>query len=121
MSHHPYVHMIVPGGGIAPDGSRWVSSRSAFLFPVRVLGELLRRFFLTRVIALHDTGRLSFFGSDRAPHRSPVIPAPPGAAPDEALGGLFQGTLRRTGGGARLSVALHAPGRHLEHAPHPFR
>jgi hypothetical protein len=63
MTHHPHVHMIVPGGGIAPDGSRWISSRPAFLLPVRVLGKLFRRLFLTRLVALHDAGRLSFFGS----------------------------------------------------------
>lgn len=63
MTHHPHVHMIVPGGGIAPDGSRWISSRPAFLLPVRVLGKLFRRLFLTRLIALHDASRLAFFGS----------------------------------------------------------
>jgi hypothetical protein len=63
MTHHPHVHMIVPGGGISMDGSRWVSSRAAFLLPVRVLGKLFRRLFLTRLLALHDAGRLAFFGS----------------------------------------------------------
>jgi hypothetical protein len=63
LTHHPHVHMIVPGGGIAPDGGRWISSRAAFLFPVRVLGKLFRRLFLTRLVALHDAGRLAFFGS----------------------------------------------------------
>ena len=63
MTHHPHVHMIVPGGGIAPDGSRWVSSRPTFLLPVRVLGKLFRRLFLTRLNALNDAGRLAFFGS----------------------------------------------------------
>ncbi|MBZ9967051.1 IS91 family transposase [Mesorhizobium sp. BR1-1-2] len=63
MTHHPHVHMIVPGGGIALDGTRWVSSRPAFLLPVRVLGKLFRRLFLARLIALHDAGRLTFFGS----------------------------------------------------------
>ena len=63
LAYHPHVHMIVPGGGIAPDGTRWVSSRPAFLLPVRVLGKLFRRLFLTRLTALHDAGRLSFFGS----------------------------------------------------------
>lgn len=62
MTHHPHVHMIVPGGGIAPDGSRWIASRPAFLLPVRVLGKLCRRLFLTRLAALHEAGRLSFFG-----------------------------------------------------------
>jgi len=63
MTHHPHVHMIVPGGGIAPGGTRWVSSRPAFLLPVPVLGKLFRRLFLTRLIALHEAGRLAFFGS----------------------------------------------------------
>jgi len=63
MTHHPHVHMIVPGGGIAPDGTRWIASRPAFLLPVRVLGKLFRRLFLTRLIALHATGRLAFFSA----------------------------------------------------------
>jgi Putative transposase/Transposase zinc-binding domain len=63
LTHHPHVHMIVPGGGIAPDGKRWIPSRPAFLLPVRVLGKLFRRLFLTRLTALHDAGRLAFFGS----------------------------------------------------------
>jgi hypothetical protein len=61
MTHHPHIHMIVPGGGIAPDG-RWVSSRPAFLLPVRVLGALFRRLFITRLLDLHGAGQLTFFG-----------------------------------------------------------
>ena len=80
LTHHPHVHMIVPGGGISLDGERWISSRPAFLVPVRVLGKLFRRLFITGLIALHDQGRLAFFG-DLAPladrrtflrHLSPV-------------------------------------------------
>lgn len=63
LTHHPHVHMIVPGGGIAPDGTRWISSRPAFLLPVRVLGALFRRLFLTRLLALFDAGKLGFFGA----------------------------------------------------------
>lgn len=63
LTHHPHVHMIVPGGGIAPSGTRWVSSRPAFLLPVRVLGTLFRRLFMTRLIKLYDAGQLAFFGS----------------------------------------------------------
>ncbi|SFV38573.1 Transposase zinc-binding domain-containing protein [Devosia crocina] len=61
MTHHPHIHMIVPGGGISPDG-RWISSRPAFLLPVRVLGALFRRLFMTRLIELHSAGKLAFFG-----------------------------------------------------------
>jgi len=63
LTHHPHVHMIVPGGGIALDGTRWIFSRPAFLLPVRVLGALFRRLFLTRLVALHEAGKLAFFGS----------------------------------------------------------
>ena len=62
MTHHPHVHMIVPGGGIAPGRDRWIASRPAFLLPVRVLGSLFRRLFLTRLMALHQSGKLGFFG-----------------------------------------------------------
>jgi len=62
LTHHPHIHMIVPGGGISLDGERWVSSRPAFLLPVRVLSKLFRRLFLTGLIELHAAGRLRFFG-----------------------------------------------------------
>ena len=63
LTHHPHVYMIVPGGGIAPDRQRWISSRPAFLLPVRVLGKLFRRLLLTQLLELHAIGRLAFFGS----------------------------------------------------------
>jgi hypothetical protein len=66
LTHHPHVHMIVPGGGISPDGQRWVSCRPGFFLPVRVLSRLFRRLFLERLAALHAAGRLAFFG-DLAP------------------------------------------------------
>jgi len=62
MTHHPHIHMIVPGGGISLDGTRWVSSRPAFLLPVRVLSKLFRRLFLTRLLDLYAAGELAFFG-----------------------------------------------------------
>ena len=62
LTHHPHVHMIVPGGGISPDGQRWVSCRTGFFLPVRVLSRLFRRLFLEKLAAAHQAGRLSFFG-----------------------------------------------------------
>jgi hypothetical protein len=62
LTQHPHVHMVVPGGGIALDGQRWLASRPAFLLPVRVLGKLFRGVFLSRLLALYDAGRLAFFG-----------------------------------------------------------
>ena len=62
MTHHPHVHMIVPGGGISLDGERWVSCRPSYLLPVPVLSRLFRRLFLEKLIAAHHAGRLRFFG-----------------------------------------------------------
>jgi hypothetical protein len=62
LTHHPHVHMIVPGGGISPDGQRWISCRPGFFLSVRVLSRLFRRLFLEKLIATHQAGRLSFFG-----------------------------------------------------------
>jgi Putative transposase/Transposase zinc-binding domain len=62
LTHHPHVHMIVPGGGIALDGTRWVSCRPGFFLPVRVLSRLFRRLFLEKLAAAHAAGRFNFFG-----------------------------------------------------------
>jgi Putative transposase/Transposase zinc-binding domain len=64
MTHHPHVHMIVPGGGIALDGQRWVSCRPGFFLPVRVLSRLFRRLFLEMLTAAHN--QLQFFGHHAA-------------------------------------------------------
>ena len=63
MTHHPHVHMIVPGGGISPDGEHWVSCRPGFFLPVRVLSRLFRRLFLEKLAAAHKAGELTFFGN----------------------------------------------------------
>jgi hypothetical protein len=62
LTHHPHVHIIVPGGGISLDGQRWISCRPSFFLPVRVLSRLFRRLFLEKLVAAHDAGRLQFFG-----------------------------------------------------------
>ena len=66
LTHHPHVHIIVPGGGISLDRERWISCRPGFFLPVRVLSRLFRRLFLEELVAAHDAGRLQFFG-DHAP------------------------------------------------------
>jgi hypothetical protein len=63
LTHHPHVHMIVPGGGISADGSRWVSCRANFFLAVRVLSRLFRGLFLAKLRAAHQAGRLEFFGT----------------------------------------------------------
>jgi hypothetical protein len=61
LTHHPHVHCIVPGGGLSPDGERWISCRPGFFLPVRVLSRLFRRLLLEKLTAAHDAGRLRFF------------------------------------------------------------
>jgi len=63
MTHHPHIHMMVPGGGLARDGSRWISCKPNFLLPVRVLSKLFRRLMLEKLVAAHETGQLQFFGA----------------------------------------------------------
>jgi hypothetical protein len=109
MTHHPHIHMIVPGGGISLDGGRWISSRPGFLLPVRVLGMLFRRLFLTRLIELHAAGRLAFFGTHASladhhlflRHLAPVrkkrfvvYAKPPFAGPEAVLAYLSRYTHR---------------------------
>jgi Putative transposase/Transposase zinc-binding domain len=61
LDHHPHVHCIVPGGGVSPDGGRWISCRPGFFLPVRVLSRLYRRLFLEGLVELFEAGRLCFF------------------------------------------------------------
>ena len=109
LTHHPHNHMIVPGGGFSLDGQRWVSSRPAFLLPVRVLGKLFRRLFLTRLLELHAAGHLQFFGEhlglgDQRAFRRYLAPVrkmrwivyakPPFAGPEAVLAYLSRYTHR---------------------------
>ena len=63
LTHHPHVHIIVPGGGISPDGERWIACRDGFFLPVRVLSRLFRRLFLEKLTAAYHAGRVKFFGN----------------------------------------------------------
>jgi len=60
--HHPHLHCVIPGGGLSPDGSRWVACRPGFLLPVRVLSRLFRRLLLAALTAAFDEGQLQFHG-----------------------------------------------------------
>ena len=62
MTHHPHVHMIVPGGGILLDGSRWIGSSEDYLLPVQVLSRMFRGKMLAMLKAAHEASRLQFFG-----------------------------------------------------------
>ena len=66
LTHHPHVHGIVPGGGLAPDGQRWVACRPGFFLSVRVLSRLFRRRFLEELVRAYEAGKLQFFGEHAA-------------------------------------------------------
>ena len=70
LHHHPHIHCVVPGGGISPDGDRWIACRSGFFLPVRVLSRLFRRLFLEMLEQAYRAGKLEFF-SDLQPLQDP--------------------------------------------------
>ena len=71
--HHPHLHCVVPGGGIAPDGAKWIGCRPGFFLPVRVLSRLFRRLFLQYLQKAFDTGKLQFFTSLQPLEERPVF------------------------------------------------
>jgi hypothetical protein len=63
LMHHPHLHCVVPGGGLSPDGARWVPCRPGFFLSVRVLSRLFRRLFLEHMRNAFDSGKLRFFAT----------------------------------------------------------
>jgi putative transposase/transposase-like zinc-binding protein len=63
LMHHPHLHCVVPGGGLSPDGSRWIACPKGFFLPVKVLSRLFRRLFLEQLQKAFDAGKLQFFSS----------------------------------------------------------
>src|SRR3546814_17880207 len=77
LTHHPHIHMIVPGRGLSLDGTRWISSRPAFLLPVRVLGSLFRRHIYSCLRSLPTFGNPAFFGRLSSSLSLPAFLLPP--------------------------------------------
>ena len=117
MTHHPRVHMIVPGGGISLDGTHWVRCKPGFLLPVRVLSRLFRRLFLAALADVHAAGRLAFFGEIEGLRRRKAFDAhlaplkrknwfvyakPPFAGPEAVLAYLARYTHRVAIANSRL-------------------
>jgi hypothetical protein len=63
MTHHPHVHMIVPGGGLSADSQHWIAARPTFFLPVFVLSKLFRRLMLEKLVTAHAAGALTFYGT----------------------------------------------------------
>ena len=68
MTFHPHLHCVVTGGGLSPDGTRWITCRPRFFLPVRVLSRLFRRLFLEDLDKAFQAGRLAFFSSLQVLH-----------------------------------------------------
>ena len=68
LMHHPHLHCLVPGGGIAPDGSRWIACRPGFFLSVQVLSRLFRGLFLRDLQKAFSAGKLNFFSAHRHLH-----------------------------------------------------
>ena len=66
--HHPHIHFLVPGGGIAPDGQSWIAGRPGFFLPVRVLSRMFRGLFLHYLENAFAAGALNFFSEHRHLH-----------------------------------------------------
>ena len=108
------MHIVVPGGGLSPDGSRWIACRPGFFLPVRVLSRLFRRLFLDRLAEAHRAGRLAFHG-DLAPLADPAAFAAHLAPLRRSEWVVYaKRPFAGTRGRARLPVPLHPPGRDLE-------
>ena len=73
MTHHPHVHMIVPGGGLSQDGKRWVAARPKYLLPVKVLSRLFRRRMLEELAKAHTATELRFFNEHTALSQRPAF------------------------------------------------
>jgi hypothetical protein len=63
LMHHPHLHCVVPGGGLSPDGNRWIPCKPGFFLPVRVLSHRFRRLFLEYLQNAFDSGKLQFFNA----------------------------------------------------------
>ena len=101
LTHHPHVHCVVPGGGLSPDGQRWISCKPGFFLSVKVLSRLFRRLMCQRLAAAHAKGALQFFADNAALHDAGAFRA-------------FLKPLRRTKCRVGEDVAIptpHRPGR----------
>src|SRR5208283_222350 len=147
LTHHPHVHCLVPGGGVALDGQRWVACKPNFLLSVRALSKTFRRLFLGGLAAAFRRGELGFFGelvpladpgafAERvcALRQSPfvVYAKPPFGGPERVLAYLARYTHRTAIANSRIvavddnevafSYKDYRKGRTLpRHAPRPAR
>jgi hypothetical protein len=117
LHHHPHLHCIVPGGGIAPDQTRWIACPPGFFLPVRVLSRRFRDLFAHQLRVAFADGELRFPGALAALADPAVFAArldelagidwvvyakPPFAGPEQVLGYLGRYTHRVAIANSRL-------------------
>ena len=119
--HHPHLHCVVPGGGLSPDGQRWIACRPGFFLPVRVLSRLFRRLFLTQLRQAFDDGELHFFNSLAALQDRRCLRQLPGARRARRVGRLRQAAVRRAAAGAGVPRPLHPSRGDLQQPPGRLR
>ena len=114
LMHHPHLHCLVPGGGIAPDGKRWIACRPGFFLPVRVLSRMFRGLFLRDLEKAFAAGELQFVNAHR--HLQEPAAFRRYLAPLQGADWVVysQAAVRRSGTGARVRRALYPPRRHLQ-------
>ena len=117
LTHHPHVHMIVPGGGLSLDNARWVASRSNFLVHVNVLARLFRGKMLAMLMDAHDSGQLTFFNTHAGLAEKRTFKRFIAALRRIHWVVHCKAAVRGTRAGAALSLPLHASCRHLQPPP----
>ena len=113
LTHHPHVHMVVPGGGLSPDGSKWIVCRPRYFWTVAVLSALFRRLFLRcwspRTMPAACSSSAIMYGSPTRLRSRPIW-----HHCARSIDRLCQGAVRRAQAGIALFVALHPPYRDLQ-------
>ncbi len=116
LHHHPHLHCVVPGGGIALDHSRWISCRQHFLLPVKVLSRLFRAKFASYLKRAFQQGKLRFARQVEAQEKAKLLHLA-GREYSQRVGSLRQTTLWRTATGPEIPGALYPSRGHLQPAP----
>ena len=109
LTHHPHVHCLVPGGGVALDGRRWVACKPNFLLSVRALSKTFRRLFLEGLEAAFRRGELGFFSELAALADPAALRRARARVAPKRLRRLRQAAIRWPRARIGLSRPLHPP------------
>ena len=114
LQRHPHIHCVVPGGGLSPDGTRWISSRSRFFLPVRVLSRVFRGKFVAGLRQAFQRNKLVFHGVCLPLAQEKAFAAFLRTLVPAGLGRVRQAPVWWTRARSAVLGALHASRRHLQ-------